>query len=46
MSKFTISDGKKLIVEMYEKSGGRHQTFVVENKDIIRAKGVGELKIK
>ena len=46
MAKFRIADEKERIGEMYEKSGGRHQTFVVENKDISRAKGVGELKIK
>ena len=46
MSKFTIPDGKKLIVEVYEQSGGRHQTFVVENKDIIKAKGIDELRVK
>lgn len=35
---FTIPDGKQLIVELYEKNGGRHQRFTVENEDIIRAK--------
>ena len=37
MDKFTIPADKQLIVEMHEKSGGRHQEFVIENSDIERA---------
>jgi len=33
-------------VELYEKSGGRHQSFVIDNSDIVRAKVINELKIK
>jgi conjugative transposon TraN protein len=36
LPKFTIPDGKHLIVELYEKNGGRHQRFTVENEDIVR----------
>jgi conjugative transposon TraN protein len=46
LSKFTIPDGKHLIVELYEKNGGRHQQFVVENEDITRAKVIDDLKVK
>ena len=46
MDKFTIPDDKEFIVELNEKNGGRHQRFVVENSDIVRAKLVNELKIK
>ncbi|MFR9506000.1 MAG: conjugative transposon protein TraN [Rikenellaceae bacterium] len=46
MDKFTIPDDKQLVVEMHEKSGGRHQTFVVENSDIVRAEVINELQVK
>ncbi|MDR0873133.1 MAG: conjugative transposon protein TraN [Prevotellaceae bacterium] len=46
LPKFTIPDGKHLIVELYEKNGGRHQRFVVENEDITRAKVIDDLKVK
>ena len=44
--KFTIPAGKVLVVELNEKSGGRHQSFTVENEDIVRAKVINELKVK
>ena len=46
MDKFTIPDDKQFVIELNEKNGGRHQRFVVENSDIVRAKLVNELKIK
>ena len=46
LPKFTIPDGKKLVVEMYEKQGGRHQSFEVENEDLVRAEPVNELKVR
>ena len=44
--KFTIPDDKLLMVELYEKNGGRHQSIRVENADIVNAKEIDELKIK
>ena len=44
--KFTIPAGKVLVVELNEKSGGRHQSFTVENEDIVRAMVINELKVK
>ena len=35
LDKFTIPSDKVLVVEMHEKSGGRHQTFTVESEDIV-----------
>ena len=29
-----------------EKEGGRHQTFTVENADLVRAEVINELKVK
>jgi conjugative transposon TraN protein len=46
LPKFTIPNGKRLIVELYEKNGGRHQMFVVENEDITRARVIDDLKVK
>lgn len=46
IDKITIPDDKQLIIELYEKNGGRHQTFVVENDDLNRARKINELKIK
>lgn len=44
--KFTIPADKMLVVEMHEKSGGRHQSFTVESEDIVRARVINELKVK
>jgi len=46
LPKFTIPDDKHLVIELYEKEGGRHQTFTVENADLVRAKVIDELKVK
>lgn len=44
--KITIPDDKVLIVEIFEKNGGRHQSFAIENSTLINAKPIKELKIK
>ena len=44
--KFTIPADKVLVVELNEKSGGRHQAFTVESEDIVRTKVINELKVK
>lgn len=46
LQKFTIPDGKQLVVEMNEKDGGRHQTFVVENEDLVQAETINELRVR
>lgn len=46
LPKFTIPEDKKLVVEMYEKQGGRHQTFDVDNEDLVRAETINELKVR
>lgn len=46
LPKFTIPDDKQLVVELAEKNGGRHQSFVVDNADLVRAKVINELKMK
>lgn len=46
MDKFTIPDDKQLVVELNEKNGGRHQRFIIQNSNIVRAELINELKIK
>jgi len=46
LSKFTIPDDKQLIIELFEKDGGRNQMLTVENIDLIRAEVVDNLTVK
>ena len=46
MAKFTIPDDKCLVVELNEKNGGRHQSFVIENEDLVRAGTINELQVR
>ncbi len=36
--KFTIPDKKQLVVELFEKNGGRHQRFVIKNGDLAKSR--------
>ena len=45
LPKFTIPGDKQLVIELNEKEGGRHQSFTVENADLVRAKVINELKV-
>ena len=44
--KFTIPDDKVLIMDVFEKNGGRHQSFMIQNTDLVDAHTVEELKIR
>lgn len=46
LPKFTIPDDKILLVELFEKNGGRHQVIRIEGMDIERARTINELKTK
>ena len=46
LEQFTLPDDKVLEVTIFEQNGGRHQTLVVENEDLIRAKNIDNLKLK
>ena len=46
MDKFTIPDDKQMVIELNEKNGGRHQSFTIENEDLVKAKVINELKVK
>ncbi|MEQ2436036.1 conjugative transposon protein TraN [Phocaeicola vulgatus] len=41
--KIVIPDDKLIEVEVFEKNGGRHQKFYIENRDLVNAKLVDEL---
>jgi conjugative transposon TraN protein len=42
VNKFTIPDGKALLVNLFEENGGRNLSLRVDNKDILRAKVLPE----
>lgn len=46
IDKITIPDDKQLVIELFEKNGGRNQTFIVTNTDLLSAKVINELKVK
>jgi len=46
IDKITIPNDKKLVIELFEKNGGRNQSFVIENEDLLRTEEINELKIK
>lgn len=46
IDKITIPNDKHLVIELFEKNGGRNQSFVIENEDLLRAEKINELKIK
>lgn len=41
--KFTIPNKKQLVVELFEKNGGRHQEFVIKNNDLAKARTIERL---
>jgi len=46
LDQFTISNDKELLIEIFEKNGGRHQTLRVENSDLIRARLIKDMHLK
>ena len=46
LDQFTISDDKVLLIEIFEKNGGRHQTLQVENSDFIKARLINDMHLK
>lgn len=44
--KFTIPDDKVLIMDVFERNGGRHQSFMVQETDLAGAQEVNELKLR
>ena len=46
LDQFTIADDKVLMIEIYEKNGGRNQLFRVENSDLIKARLINDMHLK
>lgn len=46
LDQFTLADDKILLIEIFEKNGGRHQTLQVKNKDLIKAQLISDLHLK
>jgi len=46
LPRFTLPDGKQLLVELNEKDGGRHQSLTLGNDDLLRAKGISKLRVE
>ena len=46
LDQFTIADDKVLLIEIFEKNGGRQQTLQVENSDLIKARLIDEMHLK
>ncbi len=40
LQKFTIPDDKNLVIELYEKNGGRHSKLIIPNSVIIQARPI------
>ena len=46
LDQFTIADDKVLLIEIFKKNGGRHQTLQVENSDLIKARLINDMHLK
>lgn len=46
LDQFTITDDKILILELFEKNGGRQQVLKIENSDLVNAKVVESMNLK
>jgi len=46
LPRFTLPEGKQLLVELNEKDGGRHQSFTLGNDDLVRAIGISKLRVE
>jgi conjugative transposon TraN protein len=45
LPRFTLPEGKQLLVELNEKDGGRYQSFTLKNDDLVHARGISKLKV-
>ncbi|MDR6919523.1 conjugative transposon protein TraN [Chryseobacterium sp. 2987] len=46
LDQFTLDHDKILVIEVFEKNGGRHQRLEIENEDLIRAVLLKDLPLK
>lgn len=45
LDQFTLENNKILLIEIFEKNGGRHQTLRVKNSDLIKARLISGLQL-
>ncbi|MBT2559821.1 conjugative transposon protein TraN [Pedobacter sp. ISL-68] len=45
LDQFTLADDKVLMIEIFERNGGRHQSLEITNEDLIHASPVRNLKL-
>jgi conjugative transposon TraN protein len=43
---FTIPKGKRLVIEVTEREGGRHQVIKLDNSDLMKAREITELRLR
>lgn len=46
LDQFTIADDKLLLIEIFEKNGGRHQTLKIKNSDLVKARLISSMHLK
>ncbi|WP_217607220.1 conjugative transposon protein TraN [Chitinophaga sp. GbtcB8] len=46
LDKFTVSNDKVLLIEIFEKNGGRQQVLQVENADLVGARAISNMHLK
>ena len=46
LDQFTITDDKVLVIEIFEKKGGRQQVLQVENSDLVHARLISDMHLK
>ena len=46
LDQLTIADDKVLLIEIFEKNGGRHQALQIENSDLIEARLIEDMHLK
>lgn len=46
LDQFTLEDDKILLIEIFEKNGGRHQTLRVKNSDLLKARLINDLHLQ
>jgi len=46
LDQFTIADDKVLLIAIFEKNGGRHQTLQIENSDLVKARLISSMHLK
>lgn len=46
LDQFTIADDKVLLIEIFEKNGGRQQTLHIENSDLVSARLINAMHLK